>query len=32
MSDGVREEGLAGQECDLADPDGNRLRVATRRG
>ena len=27
----VEEEGLAGRECDLADPDGNRLRVATRR-
>jgi catechol 2,3-dioxygenase-like lactoylglutathione lyase family enzyme len=23
------EEGLAGRECDLEDPDGNRLRVAT---
>jgi hypothetical protein len=28
----VDEEGLAGRECDLVDPDGNRLRVATRRG
>ena len=27
----VDEQGLAGRECDLADPDGNRLRVATRR-
>lgn len=27
----VDEEGLAGRECDLEDPDGNRLRVATRR-
>ena len=27
----VDEEGLAGRECDLTDPDGNRLRVATRR-
>ena len=27
----VDEEGLAGPECALADPDGNRLRVATRR-
>jgi catechol 2,3-dioxygenase-like lactoylglutathione lyase family enzyme len=27
----VDEEGLAGRECDLRDPDGNRLRVATRR-
>ena len=27
----VDEEGLAGQECDLVDPDGNRLRIATRR-
>jgi catechol 2,3-dioxygenase-like lactoylglutathione lyase family enzyme len=27
----VDEEGLAGRECDLQDPDGNRLRVATRR-
>jgi Glyoxalase superfamily protein len=27
----VDEEGLAGRECDLIDPDGNRLRVATRR-
>jgi catechol 2,3-dioxygenase-like lactoylglutathione lyase family enzyme len=27
----VDEEGLAGRECDLKDPDGNRLRVATRR-
>ena len=26
------EERLAGRECDLVDPDGNRLRVATRRG
>jgi catechol 2,3-dioxygenase-like lactoylglutathione lyase family enzyme len=28
----VDEDGLAGRECDLEDPDGNRLRVATRRG
>jgi catechol 2,3-dioxygenase-like lactoylglutathione lyase family enzyme len=28
----VDEEGLAGRECDLEDPDGNRLRVATPRG
>ena len=28
----VDEAGLAGRECDLVDPDGNRLRVATRRG
>jgi catechol 2,3-dioxygenase-like lactoylglutathione lyase family enzyme len=27
----VDEEGLAGREVDLEDPDGNRLRVATRR-
>jgi catechol 2,3-dioxygenase-like lactoylglutathione lyase family enzyme len=27
----VEEEGLAGREVDLEDPDGNRLRVATRR-
>jgi catechol 2,3-dioxygenase-like lactoylglutathione lyase family enzyme len=27
----VDEEGLAGRECALTDPDGNRLRVATRR-
>jgi hypothetical protein len=27
----VDEKGLAGRECDLEDPDGNRLRVATRR-
>jgi catechol 2,3-dioxygenase-like lactoylglutathione lyase family enzyme len=27
----VDEEGLAGRECDLLDPDGNRLRVTTRR-
>lgn len=27
----VDEEGLAGRECDLKDPDGNRLRVATPR-
>lgn len=27
----IDEEGLAGRECDLVDPDGNRLRVATRR-
>ncbi len=26
----VDEEGLAGRECDLVDPDGNRLRVASR--
>jgi len=28
----VDEEGLAGREVDLVDPDGNRLRVATPRG
>src|SRR4051794_15372625 len=27
----VDEEGLAGRECALVAPDGNRLRVATRR-
>jgi catechol 2,3-dioxygenase-like lactoylglutathione lyase family enzyme len=27
----VDENGLAGRECDFDDPDGNRLRVATRR-
>jgi hypothetical protein len=27
----VDEEGLAGRECDLVDPEGNRLCVATRR-
>jgi catechol 2,3-dioxygenase-like lactoylglutathione lyase family enzyme len=27
----VDEEGLAGRECALTDPDGNRLRIATRR-
>ncbi len=27
----VDEEGLAGRECDVEDPDGNRLRIATRR-
>src|SRR3954471_14239633 len=27
----VDEEGLAGRECALKDPDGNRLRIATRR-
>lgn len=27
----VDEEGLAGRECDIEDPDGNRLRIATRR-
>lgn len=27
----VDEEGLAGRQCELVDPDGNRLRVATRR-
>ncbi len=27
----VDEDGLAGRECDVEDPDGNRLRVATRR-
>lgn len=27
----VDDEGLAGRECELTDPDGNRLRVATRR-
>lgn len=27
----IDEEGLAGRECELEDPDGNRLRIATRR-
>jgi hypothetical protein len=27
----IDEEGLAGRECALTDPDGNRLRIATRR-
>jgi hypothetical protein len=27
----VDEEGLAGRECDVEDPDGNRLRIATPR-
>jgi catechol 2,3-dioxygenase-like lactoylglutathione lyase family enzyme len=27
----VDDDGLAGRECDLEAPDGNRLRVATRR-
>jgi catechol 2,3-dioxygenase-like lactoylglutathione lyase family enzyme len=27
----VDEQGLAGRECNLEDPDGNRLRVATPR-
>jgi catechol 2,3-dioxygenase-like lactoylglutathione lyase family enzyme len=27
----VDEDGLAGRECDLQDPDGNRLRIATPR-
>ncbi|MBD8868566.1 glyoxalase superfamily protein [Nocardioides donggukensis] len=27
----VDEEGLAGRECELVDPDGNRLRIATPR-
>ena len=27
----VDEEGLAGRELELEDPDGNRLRIATRR-
>lgn len=27
----VDDDGLAGRECNLTDPDGNRLRVATRR-
>jgi len=27
----VDEEGLAGRECALTDPDGNRLRIATPR-
>jgi hypothetical protein len=27
----VDEDGLAGRECDLVDPDSNRLRVAARR-
>ena len=26
----VDEDGLAGRECDFEDPDGNRLRVASR--
>ncbi len=25
----VDENGLAGRECDVEDPDGNRLRIAT---
>jgi hypothetical protein len=28
----VDEEGRAGRECDIEDPDGNRLRIATRSG
>ena len=28
----VDEQGLAGRECDIEDIDGNRLRIATRRG
>ena len=28
----VDEQGLAGREVDLTDPDGNRLRIATPRG
>ena len=28
----VDEEGLAGRQCNLSDPDGNRLRIATPRG
>jgi len=27
----VDEQGLAGRECELYDPDGNRLRIATPR-
>lgn len=27
----VNEQGLAGRECHVTDPDGNRLRIATRR-
>jgi catechol 2,3-dioxygenase-like lactoylglutathione lyase family enzyme len=27
----VDEHGLAGRECDIEDPDGNRLRIATPR-
>ena len=27
----VDEEGLAGRQCNLSDPDGNRLRIATPR-
>jgi catechol 2,3-dioxygenase-like lactoylglutathione lyase family enzyme len=27
----IDEDGLAGRECALMDPDGNRLRIATRR-
>lgn len=27
----IDEEGLAGRECHLEDPDGNRLRIATPR-
>ncbi len=28
----VDEDGLAGRECEVVDPDGNRLRVVTPRG
>jgi len=27
----IDQDGLAGRECDLEDPDGNRLRIATPR-
>lgn len=27
----VDEDGLAGRQCDIEDPDGNRLRIATPR-
>ena len=27
----IDEDGLAGRECELEDPDGNRLRIATPR-
>jgi hypothetical protein len=27
----IDEEGLAGRECELDDPDGNRLRIVTPR-
>jgi catechol 2,3-dioxygenase-like lactoylglutathione lyase family enzyme len=31
LGDSVDENGLAGRECDVEDPDGNRLRIATPR-